>query len=65
MSKIKALVIDKLNEIDYSIEDFIKVDDTPCPDCMEPALLRNESEAFCESCGQEYIINGKSLRFKS
>jgi len=45
-------------------EEFIKVDDNPCPNCYEPALLRNETQALCESCGQEFVYVESSLRFK-
>jgi hypothetical protein len=79
MGKMKELYIKQQNELEYQgsqdpriialfkhdIETaFIKVDNHPCPNCNQPALLRNESEASCEAWGQDFIYKGKSLRFK-
>lgn len=46
-----------------SCEEFIKEDGTPCPNCHEPALMRNETQAACERCGQEFVYVGNALRF--
>ena len=46
------------------LEEFIKVDATPCPNCFKPTLLRNESEASCEACGQGFDYVKGALRFK-
>tara|TARA_R100001443_G_C3211173_1_gene143446 strand:+ start:20 stop:253 length:234 start_codon:yes stop_codon:yes gene_type:complete len=45
-------------------EEFIRDEDTLCPNCTQPALERNESEARCINCGQNYIYVGQALRFK-
>jgi len=69
MGKMKELFIQQQEEFEYQelakekLEKFIKVDATPCPNCFKPTLLRNESEASCEACGQGfYYVNG-ALRF--
>jgi hypothetical protein len=70
MGKMKELFIEQQQELEYQqlanekLEKFVKVDATPCPNCFKPTLLRNESEASCEACGQSfYYVNGV-LRFK-
>ncbi len=45
-------------------EEFIEIDDTPCPNCGSYHMERNETEAQCLTCGQEYVYVGNSLRFK-
>tara|TARA_R110002051_G_scaffold294404_1_gene359681 strand:- start:4840 stop:5073 length:234 start_codon:yes stop_codon:yes gene_type:complete len=45
-------------------EEFIKDEDTMCPNCNNPALERNETEARCINCGQAYVWVGSALRFK-
>ena len=47
-----------------SCEEFSYLEDTPCPNCFNRRLQRNETEAVCKSCGQEFIYVGSSLRFK-
>lgn len=47
-----------------SCEEFSYVQDTPCPNCLNMTLHRNESEAICEVCAQEFIYVGSALRFK-
>jgi len=47
-----------------SCEEFSYLEDTPCPNCFNKRLQRNETEAFCKSCGQEFICIDSSLRFK-
>tara|TARA_R110000772_G_scaffold105015_1_gene206584 strand:+ start:977 stop:1210 length:234 start_codon:yes stop_codon:yes gene_type:complete len=47
-----------------SCEEFIKDENHMCPNCMNPALERNETEARCISCAQEYVFVNSSLRFK-
>lgn len=46
-----------------AIEEYIKEGDTPCPNCNTPSLLRNESNAKCTECGQEFVYVGSALRF--
>ncbi len=46
-----------------SCEEFIYTD-TPCPNCLNKSLHRNEIEAICEVCAQEFIYVGSALRFK-
>jgi len=79
MGKMKELFIEQQDELMYrgsqdpriialfrpDVEStFIKVDNHPCPNCNQPAIMRNESEACCEACGQSYVYVGSSLRFK-
>lgn len=45
-------------------EEFSYLEDTPCPNCLNRTLHRNETEAVCEACAQEFIYVGSSLRFK-
>tara|TARA_R100000742_G_C4276758_1_gene98054 strand:+ start:1800 stop:2033 length:234 start_codon:yes stop_codon:yes gene_type:complete len=45
-------------------EEFIKDEDTMCPNCYNQSLERNESEARCINCGQEFNWVENSLRFK-
>lgn len=47
-----------------SCEEFIEIDDVPCPNCNSYHMERNEAEANCFTCGQEYVYIGNSLRFK-
>ena len=46
-----------------AIEEYIEDGDTPCPNCNMPTLLRNESNAKCTECGQEFVYVGSALRF--
>ena len=46
-----------------AIEEYIEEGDTPCPNCNMPALLRNESNAKCTECAQEFVYVGSALRF--
>jgi hypothetical protein len=46
-----------------SIEEYIQEGDTPCPNCNMPTLLRNESNAKCSECAQEFVYVGSALRF--
>ena len=46
-----------------AIEEYIEEGDTPCPNCNTPSLLRNESNAKCTECGQEFVYVGSALRF--
>ena len=70
MGKMKELYIQQQEEFEYQelakekLEKFIKVDATPCPNCFKPTLLRNESEASCEACGQGFYYENGALRFK-
>jgi hypothetical protein len=70
MGKMKELFIQQQEEFEYQelakekLEKFIKVDATPCPNCFKPSLLRNESEASCEACGQGFYYVKGALRFK-
>jgi hypothetical protein len=47
-----------------SCEEFTYLKDTPCPNCLNNTLHRNETESVCEACGQEFIYVGSALRFK-
>jgi hypothetical protein len=47
-----------------SCEEFIKDEEQMCPNCMQPGIERNETEARCISCGQEYVFVNSALRFK-
>ena len=47
-----------------AIEEYIEEGDTPCPNCNMPTLLRNESNAKCTECAQEFVyVDGGALRF--
>mgnify|MGYP003683288547 FL=1 len=46
-----------------AIEEYIEEGDTPCPNCNMPTLLRNESNAKCTECAQEFVYVGSALRF--
>ncbi len=47
-----------------SCEEFSYLEDTPCPNCLNMTLHRNETQAVCEVCAQEFIYVGSALRFK-
>lgn len=47
-----------------SCEEFSYVEEVPCPNCFNRTLYRNELEAVCDTCGQDFIYVGSSLRFK-
>ena len=76
MGKMKELFIEQQNEAyngshDLMIEDlarqtveeYIIEGDTPCPNCNQVSLLRNESNAKCTECSQKFIYIGNALRF--
>ena len=77
MGKMKELFIEQQEELEYrgahdamihsyarkAIEEYIEEGDTPCPNCNMPTLLRNESNAKCTECGQEFVYVGSALRF--
>jgi len=46
-----------------SIEEYILESETPCPNCNELALVRNESNAKCLECAQEFTYVNNALRF--
>jgi|TARA_B110000977_G_scaffold133739_1_gene170314 hypothetical protein len=46
-----------------AIEEYIEEGETPCPNCNMPSLLRNESNAKCTECAQEFVYVGSALRF--
>ena len=46
-----------------AIEEYITEGDTPCPNCNQPSLLRNEVNAKCLECAQEFTYVGSALRF--
>jgi Zn finger protein HypA/HybF involved in hydrogenase expression len=47
-----------------AIEEYIEEAETPCPNCNMPTLLRNESNAKCTECAQEFVyVDGGALRF--
>jgi hypothetical protein len=47
-----------------AIEEYIEEGHTPCPNCNMPTLLRNESNAKCTECAQEFVyVDGGALRF--
>jgi|TARA_R110001632_G_scaffold151723_3_gene269348 hypothetical protein len=46
-----------------AIEEYIEEGDTPCPNCSQPSLLRNEANAKCLECAQEFVYVGSALRF--
>jgi len=49
---------------EQSCEEFSYMNDTPCPNCFNNGLHRNETEAICEACSQEFVFVGSSIRFK-
>lgn len=77
MGRIKEVYIDMI-ERDYngdpdahiqalakqSCEEFSYVENTRCPNCLNSTLHRNELEAVCDTCGQDFIYIGSVLRFK-
>jgi hypothetical protein len=71
MGKMKEIFMAQQQEAEYNenqdmhiAQSFIKVDQTPCPNCFKSTLLRNETEALCEGCGQGFDFIGTALRFK-
>ena len=77
MGRMKELFIEKQEELEYrgvhdsmihsyarkAIEEYIEEGDTPCPNCNMPTLLRNESNAKCTECAQEFVyVDGGALR---
>jgi ribosomal protein L37AE/L43A len=78
MGKMKELFMEQQEELEYrgahdamihglsrkAIEEYIDThDETPCPNCGDPALIRNESNAKCTECAQEFVYVGSALRF--
>lgn len=76
MGKMKELFIEQQNKAysgsydpliqelaKKSIEEYITEGDTPCPNCNQVSLLRNESNAKCTECAQEFTYIGDALRF--
>tara|TARA_R110000803_G_scaffold201610_1_gene266438 strand:- start:51 stop:287 length:237 start_codon:yes stop_codon:yes gene_type:complete len=77
MGKMKELFIEMQDELMYkgsddpmiqslsrkAIEEYIIEGETPCPNCNQPSLLRNESNAKCLECAQEFVYVGSALRF--
>ena len=57
----EAMIADMARQ---SCEEFIKDEEHMCPNCMNPALERNETEARCINCGQSFVWVGRALRFK-
>ena len=53
---IQALAKQSCEEFSYT--------EAPCPNCFNNRLHRNELEAICKACGQEFIYVGTALRFK-
>ena len=47
-----------------TIEEFIKDEEHMCPNCNNISIERNETEARCIQCAQEYVFVGSALRFK-
>jgi hypothetical protein len=47
-----------------SCEEFIKDENHMCPNCNNISIERNETEARCIQCAQEYVLVGTALRFK-
>jgi len=43
---------------------MVYIDDVACPNCFNYTLHRNETEATCEICGEDFIYIGSILRFK-
>jgi ribosomal protein L37AE/L43A len=77
MGKMKELFIARQEELEYqgshdamihslsrkAIEEYINEGETPCPNCNQTSLLRNESNAKCTECAQEFTYVGSALRF--
>ena len=45
-------------------EEFIPINEPPCPNCFNHSLHRNETEFVCDVCAQEFIEVNNALRFK-
>ena len=77
MGKMKELFMKQQEELEYrgsedaiihslsrkAIEEYIQEGETPCPNCNQPTLLRNELNAKCTECAQEFVYVESSLRF--
>ena len=74
MGKMKEVLMDMIQKEYGSYENYQRTlnedaatqwvhKDTPCPNCNIPTLLRNESNAKCTECGQEFVYVGSALRF--
>tara|TARA_R110002126_G_scaffold924_9_gene5586 strand:- start:468 stop:701 length:234 start_codon:yes stop_codon:yes gene_type:complete len=57
----EAMIADMARQ---TCEEFIKDEEQMCPNCMQPGIERNETEATCINCGQEYVFVNSALRFK-
>ena len=78
MGRMKEIFIEKQEELAYrgahdaiiqslasqACEEFITEGETPCPNCFEVELVRNETEAECTKCGQGFVYINNALRFK-
>ena len=77
MGKMKAIFMERMEDeyqgnhdafihglAQASCEELIKDEEHMCPNCRYPALERNETEARCVHCAQEYIFVNSALRFK-
>jgi len=78
MGKMKEIFIAQQEELAYrgahdvmihglarqACEEFITEGETPCPNCFEVELVRNETEAECTKCGQGFVYVANALRFK-
>jgi len=78
MGKMKEIFIEQQEELHYrgahdtmihglarqACEEFITESETPCPNCFEVELVRNETEAKCTKCGQGFVYVDNALRFK-
>ncbi len=45
-------------------EEYIPMDETPCPNCLKTSLYQSELDIECSKCGQHFIQVDKALRFK-
>jgi Zn finger protein HypA/HybF involved in hydrogenase expression len=43
-------------------EEFVPVD-TVCPNCFKSSISRNETNAKCDACGQDFVYVENSLKF--
>ena len=47
-----------------SCEEFIHDEDEYCNNCDRSVMMRNETSAICEACGQEYVYVDGVKRFR-
>ena len=57
----EAMIADMARQ---TCEEFIKDEANMCPNCYNASLKRNETEARCVHCGQEFIFVSEALRYK-